>query len=424
MCYFFISMKKLVIILSLISKSMLAQNVNYDEAKIPPYTLPDILTGVDHKKITSVSQWEANRPALLRLFAENVYGHTPAISTKKRFKIIETKNDALAGKAIRKQILITFDDYPQLQGINILLYIPKNVRKAPVFVGLNFEGNHSLGNDPEVLITQNWMVDFQKNPERVRDHVALDASRGKAVVETWPAEMIIDKGFAMATAYYGDIEPDHAEGWKTGLRGALDKVDEKDWSAMGAWAWQLSRMMDYLETDTDISSKKAIVIGHSRLGKAAFWAAAQDQRFAAFISNESGEGGAALKRRWYGETHEIINEKFPHWFSAKYKTYSNNIQSLPFDQHQLFGLIAPRAVYVSSAEGDQWADPNGEFLSLKNAEPVFSLYKKKGLGVDSRPPVNQPVGDFIRYHYRSGKHDMNAYDWEQYLKFATEIVNK
>lgn len=417
-------MKKLIFILSLISQSMFAQNVNYDEAKIPPYTLPDILTGVDGKKISTSTQWEANRPALLQLFAQNVYGVTPTISTKQRFRIIETQNDALNGKAIRKQILITFDDYPQLSGINILLYVPKNVAKPPVFVGLNFEGNHSIGNDPAVLLTKNWMIDFQKNPERVKDNHSLEASRGKAIVESWPAEMIIDKGFAMATAYYGDIEPDYAEGWKSGLRGAIGMTDEKKWCAMGAWAWQLSRILDYLETDADINSKKAIVVGHSRLGKAAFWAAAQDQRFAAFISNESGEGGAALKRRWYGETHEIINTNFPHWFSDKYKTYSNNIPALPLDQHQLFGLIAPRPAYVSSAEGDQWADPNGEFLSLKNAEPVFALYGKKGLGVNTHPSVNQPVGNYIRYHYRSGKHDMNAYDWEQYLKFAKEVIGK
>lgn len=417
-------MKKLIIILSLISQSMLAQNVNYDEAKIPPYTLPDILTGVNNIKISNAKQWEANRPALLQLFAENVYGVTPTISIKQRFKVIETNNDALGGKAIRKQILITFDDYPQLSGINLLIYIPKHIKKPPVFVGLNFEGNQSLGNDPDVLLTQNWMVDFQKNPERVKNNRALEAIRGNAVVESWPAETIIDKGFAMATAYYGDIEPDYAEGWKLGLRGAIGMADDQKWSAMGAWAWQLSRMLDYLETDADINSKKAIVVGHSRLGKAAFWAAVQDQRFAAFISNESGEGGAALKRRWYGETHEIINKNFPHWFSGKYKTYSGNIASLPFDQHQLFGLIAPRPVYVSSAEGDQWADPNGEFLSLKNAEPVYALYGKKGLGVNTQPPVNTPVGSHLRYHYRSGKHDMNAYDWEQYLKFAAEVVNK
>ena len=403
---------------------MFAQNVNYDEAKIPPYNLPDILTGVNGKKISTTQQWEFNRPALLQLFAENVYGVTPAISTKFHSKLLETNSTALGGKAIRKQILITFDDYPQLKGINILLYIPKNVIPAPVFVGLNFEGNHSISNDPTVFLTQNWMVDFQKNPERVKDNKALEASRGKAVVESWPAEMIIDKGFAMATAYYGDIEPDHAEGWKSGLRGTIGMTNDQQWSAMGAWAWQLSRMMDYLETDAHINSKKTIVVGHSRLGKAAFWAAAQDQRFAAFISNESGEGGAALKRRWYGETHEIINDKFPHWFSGKYKTYSGNIQSLPFDQHQLFGLIAPRPVYVASAEGDQWADPKGEFLSLKNAEPIYTLYGKKGLEVDNQPHVNHPVGNYIRYHYRAGKHDMNTYDWEHFLKFATEIVNK
>ncbi|WP_337040382.1 glucuronyl esterase domain-containing protein [Emticicia sp. 17c] len=417
-------MKKLICILSLISQSMFGQTVNYDEAKMPPYTLPDILTGVNGKKITTIQGWEANRPALLNLFAENMYGHTPAISSKKKFKVLDVNTNALDGKAIRKQILITFDDYPQLGGISVLLYIPKHVKKPAVFVGLNFEGNHSLTDEPDIPITQNWMIDFQKDPNRVKDNLALEGSRGKAVVETWPAEKIIDKGFAMATAYYGDVEPDYPEGWKKGLRGAMGLKDVTQWSAMGVWAWELSRILDYLDTDADVNSKQAIAIGHSRLGKAAFWATAQDKRFAAFISNESGEGGAALARRWYGETVEIINTNFPHWFSGQYKTFNKNVNALPFDQHQLVGLIAPRPVYIASAEEDQWADPNGEFLSLKNAEPVYALYGKKGLSVAVQPPVNHPVGDYIRYHYRSGKHNMNSYDWEQYLKFAEEVIKK
>lgn len=417
-------MKKLICILSLISQSMFGQTVNYDEAKMPPYTLPDILTGVNGKKITTILEWEANRPALLNLFAENMYGHTPAISSKKKFKVLDVNTNALGGKAIRKQILITFDDYPQLEGISVLLYIPKHVKKPAVFVGLNFEGNHSLTDEPDIQVTQNWMIDFQKDPNRVKDNLALEGSRGKAVVETWPAETIIDKGFAMATAYYGDVEPDYPEGWKKGLRGAMGLKDVTQWSAMGIWAWELSRILDYLDTDADVNSKQAIAIGHSRLGKAAFWATAQDKRFAAFISNESGEGGAALARRWYGETVEIINTNFPHWFSGQYKTFNKNVNALPFDQHQLVGLIAPRPVYIASAEEDQWADPNGEFLSLKNAEPVYALYGKKGLSVAVQPPVNHPVGDYIRYHYRSGKHNMNSYDWEQYLKFAEEVIKK
>ncbi len=415
-------MKNLTLILLFVSNLVFSQTANHDESKVPPYTLPDVLTGVNGEKIKTIKDWEANRPALLQLFAENVYGTTPKMTLKQHFVITKVKNDALGGKAIQKQISIFFDDYPTLSPINILLYLPKNVAKPPIFMGLNFEGNHSLIFDNDIPITKNWMLEYKKDSTRIKNHVALEGSRGTAGIETWAFEKIISAGFAVATAYCGDIEPDYPEGWKTSLRGVIGNQKENTWGTMGAWAWGLSRMLDYVQSDKDIDEKKAIVVGHSRLGKAAFWAAAQDTRFAAYISNESGEGGAALARRWYGETVEIINTKFPHWFSEKFKTYNQNVNALPTDQHQLVALIAPRPIYISSAEGDQWSDPKGEFLSLKNAEPVYKLYGKRTLTESTQPPVNQPIGSDIRYHYRSGKHYMNDYDWEQYLKFAEEVM--
>ena len=416
-------MKKITILLLFIFNVSRAQfPTNYDETKIPGYALPDILKAVNGSKIKTAKQWEANRPALLDLFAENIYGKTPNLQLKQHFVVTNTKNDALNGKAIQKQISIIFDDYPQLSPINILLYIPKNVKNAPVFVGLNFEGNHSLTTDLDVPITKNWMNDFKKDTTLIKNNQALEASRGKATVETWPFEKIIDAGFAVATAFHGDIEPDHADGWKTSLRGVIGNREQNTWSAMGAWAWGLSRMLDYLQSDKQLNGKKAIVIGHSRFGKASFWAAAQDTRFAAYISNESGEGGAALLKRFYGETVEIINNHFPHWFCEKFKSFNANTNALPIDQHQLVGLIAPRPIYISSAEGDQWSDPTGEFLSLKYSEPVYAFYGKKVFDNSIRPEVNTPIGTYNRYHYRTGKHHMNAYDWEQYLKFAIEVV--
>lgn len=414
-------MKNLTIAFSLVSNLSFAQAVNYDESKIPPYTLPDVMTAVDGQTIKTIQQWEANRPALLQLFAENVYGTTPKLTLKQHFVVTKTK-EVFGGKAIQKQISIVFDDYPTLGSINMLLYVPKGVKNPPVFMGLNFEGNHSLILDNDIPITTNWMLEYKKDSTRIKNHRALEGSRGTAGIETWPFEKIISAGFAVATAYCGDIEPDYAEGWKTSLRGVIGNRETNTWGAMGAWAWGLSRMLDYVQSDKDIDGKKAIAVGHSRLGKAAFWAAAQDTRFAAYISNESGEGGAALARRWYGETVEIINTKFPHWFSDKFKTYNQNVNALPTDQHQLVALIAPRPIYISSAEGDQWSDPTGEFLSLKNAEPVYQLYGKKTFTDEARPPVDQPIGSHIRYHYRSGKHNMTMYDWEQYLKFAAEVM--
>jgi hypothetical protein len=398
-----------------------APEANYDESKMPAFTLPDVLTTVDGKKIKTSKAWEANRAKLVQLLAENVYGTTPKLNNKATYKIISVKNDALGGKAIRKLISISFDAYPTQTPIEMMLYLPKNVKKPAVFVGLNFMGNHSITPENDLPITNNWMPDVFREPKTVVNNRATEETRGIRI-HRWQIETVVARGYAIATAYYGDIEPDHPDGHKTSIRGIVGQPKTNTWGAISAWAWGYSRMLDYLETDSDVDAKKAIAIGHSRIGKAAVWAAAQDQRFAAVLSNNSGEGGVALMRRWYGETNEIINIKFPHWFSEKFKTYNQNIQSLPTDQHQLVALIAPRPIYVASAIDDRWADPNGEFLGAKNAEPVYALYGKKGLGVATQPAVDTPVGAQIRYHVRTGKHDVTAYDWVQYLKFADQCV--
>jgi hypothetical protein len=289
-------------------------------------------------------------------------------------------------------------------------------------MGYNFSGNHTITTDKNVLLGNRWVYYKAKGAVNNR---ATEASRG-ADTASWQLSTILANGFAVATAYYGDLEPDTSTGFTTGIRSTLKEVlniQPNEWCAMGAWAWGLSRIVDYLQTDKNIDARKIALIGHSRLGKATLWAGASDPRIALVVSNESGEGGAALSRRWYGETVQIITAHFPHWFAAKYKTYGDNVNALPVDAHMLLSLIAPRPLYVASAVEDTWSDPKGEFLSAREAGKVYALYGKKGIDTDSLPALHQPVGKTVRYHIRAGRHAVTLYDWQQYLQFAREQFN-
>ncbi len=399
------------------------RNVNYDEAKVNMAPLPDPLVLNNGKAVTDAKTWtKQRRPELLELFRSHVYGHSPSKPRGMKFEEVAIDHVALDGIATRKEIAIYFTGKKDGPKMTILLYVPNNAKKpVPAFLGLNFYGNHTVDADPGITLSTAWMRDNKE--AGVVNGRATEKSRGFQS-SRWQIEKVIKRGYATATIYYGDIEPDHAEGWKTGLRAALSKDGANtqwkpdDWGAIGAWSWGLSRALDYLETDKDINAKQVAVHGHSRLGKTSLWAGATDERFAIVISNDSGEGGAALTRRNFGETTAIITKAFPHWFCPRYSTYASNAPALPVDQHELIALMAPRPVYIASATEDQWADPRGEFLSGKNAEPVYALFKKAGLGVADQPAPDHPVGDFIGYHLRTGKHDITDYDWEQYLNFA------
>jgi hypothetical protein len=415
---------KLVVLLFLLT-AMAAQAQNFpsniDESKVPPYTLPDVLQLSNGKTVTSSKEWQqVQRPYIYHLYEEYQFGRYPTKKVNSRFKVFETDNKALEGIATRKQVRIYLHPADTSVYMDVLLYIPNAVKSpAPVFVGYNFSGNHTITTEKNVLLSNRWMYFRGKG---VVNNRATEASRGTDTA-SWQLKTILAKGFAVATAYYGDLEPDTATGYTTGIRTSLKDVlniQPNEWSAMGAWAWGLSRIVDYLQKDKNIDARKIALLGHSRLGKAALWAGASDPRFALIVSNESGEGGAALSRRWYGETVQIITAHFPHWFVAKYKTYGDNVNALPVDGHMLLSLMAPRPLYVASAVEDTWSDPKGEFLSAREASKVYALFGKKGIETDSLPPLHQPVGGTIRYHIRAGKHAVTLYDWERYLQFATE----
>jgi len=396
---------------------------NYDEAQVVPYTLPDVLTLQNGGKVTDAKTWKARRrPEILRLYETQMHGRSPAKPAGMKFETVSVDKNALGGKATRKEILVHFGPEPDAAAMRLLLYVPNAAKKpVPAFIGVNFDGNHTISPDPGITIAEQWTWNSKaKREELIRP---AETTRGQSIGR-WEVETILARGYAVATIPRADIEPDYPEGWRHGLRGYFLKKSGRtefapdDWGAIAAWAWGLSRALDYLETDKGIDARRVAVTGHSRMGKAALWAGASDERFALVISNDSGEGGAALSRRNFGETVERINTSFPHWFCASFKQYNTNVPALPVDAHMLVALVAPRPVYVASAEDDKWADPRGEFLAAKNAGAVYRLFGRAGLGVEEWPAVNHPVGDVIGYHVRTGKHDVTDYDWEQYLKFA------
>jgi len=407
---------------------------NYDEEKVGDFVLPDPLKTSDGRIVNTPELWEnVRRPELLKLFTNEMFGESPlplepignvgaiGLSVSLHGGPVTTDPIVFNGKGTRYQVYLSLrkrGEEPKSDDptISVLIYKPNNVEgKIPAFIGLNFQGNHTVDDDPGIWLGTVWNRNTgQSEPAREEDRGA-QASR-------WCIEKILDRGYAVITAYYQDIEPDFNGGSKFGIRRLLDQSGEpNEGNTIATWAWGLELIRDWMVrfVDLNLDPDKIIVHGHSRLGKTALWAGASNPKFAMAISNNSGCGGAALSRRNYGETVHRINTVFPHWFNGNFKKYNLDVDSLPFDQHELIALIAPRPVYIASAVEDRWADPKGEFLSALHADPVYRLLGTDGFaGVTEMPEINKSVGGTIGYHIREGKHDITEYDWQQYLDFA------
>lgn len=441
----------LILMAGFVPEGEAQQKANYDEDKIPKFQLPDPLLFSDGSIVTK-TEWPKRREEILELFKKHVYGTMPEPppknfrmgSSKAEYQEVELV-DRSAGdsivqvKARMKEVTLYLtrhnksalsgdsggveQDDPVIKA-KLLIILPVNDysgqnTNCPIFLGYNFRGNHTIHRSPAISLAKVW----NKQRELV---TAGEDTRGQSSGR-WPLAKIISRGYGLATLYYGDIDPDFDDGFENGVHKLYPDLQNRpdNWSSIGAWAWGLHRVMDYFETAApEIARKRVALIGHSRLGKAALWAGATDQRFRVVISNNSGCGGAALSRRRIGESVKRINTKFPHWFCKQHRDYNDNENECPVDQHMLVALMAPRAVYVASAKEDRWADSRGEFLSCYHAQPVFNLLGVGDMGVGdaTMPELNKPVGNStdnrIGYHIRSGKHDVTDFDWGQYLSFA------
>lgn len=392
------SMKKIISLLFiLITLNSFSQN--YDESKVGEYRLPELLVSQEDKIVGAPTQWEnIRRPEIIKLFENNVYGQVPKELDDIQFKVVNKDENAMNGKATLKEVAITVSQSNRSITMNLVMFTPNKVNEpVPMFLVINHRGIKTMD------VTRQNKDGF------------------------WPAEEVIDAGFGISGFDVIDVSPDDKVKFKEGILKELypEQLEMKNgMRGLGAWGWGASRAIDYFEKDELVDATKVISVGHSRGGKASLWFGAQDERVAITISNESGNSGAALSRRNFGETVARITENFPYWFCPNYQQFANNEDRLPIDQHMLLALIAPRAVYVASAVEDLWADPKGQYLALKESQPVFNLYGIETNLPEKMPAVNeQVIRPHMGFHNREGKHNMTPYDWQQFINFANEYFN-
>jgi hypothetical protein len=392
--------------------------VNYDEALVGTYTLPDPLVLANGKPVRDAKTWsQKRRPEIVRLFEENQFGRSPARPTrpaKMSFDVFDRGTPALDGKALRRQVTVYFSPDKHGPKMDLLIYLPVAARKpVPLLLNLSFAANSSTVDDPGIKPGEVWGRDKKKVP----------ASQGRAFGRLNVAPLLAH-GIGVATVYYGDIDPDFEGGIPYGVRALYLKSGQKEpapdeWGAIAAWAWGLSRALDYLETDKGVDAKRVGIFGVSRLGKTVLWAGAHDPRFALVIASCSGEGGAALSRRNYGETvkHLVAPTRYPYQFAANYQKYGDHLDQFPVDAHMLIALMAPRPVLLQTGDTDFWSDPKGEFLAAVASGQVYRLLGRQGLDTDQMPVAGQPIMQTLGYYMHAGGHGTIPSDWDHFLKF-------
>jgi hypothetical protein len=390
--------------------------VNYDESKVGTYTLHDPLVLSDGTRVRDAKTWkEKRRPEILKLFETQQYGVAPDRPAGESFEVVDKGTPALNGKAIRKQVTIHLSKEEGYPEIHLLVYLPAAAKKpVPMFFSINFGAIQAAVDDPGITPQKVWSA-------KTNSLIPPPAGRGFGRINV---EAFLDANIGVATFYYGDVDPDYPEGFSNGIRarylkpGQTERAPE-DWGSVSAWAWGMSRVQDYFETDKSIDSKRVAIHGVSRLGKTAIWAGAHDQRFAAVIASCGGEGGAALSARNYGETiaHLTAPSRYPYQFAANYAKYAGFPDKAPMDANLLVALIAPRPLLLQTGNTDHWSDPKGEFLSEVSAGPVYKLLGKQDLGTDVWPAAKVPIFHDLSYYMHDGGHGMVSSDWDIYVEF-------
>ncbi len=396
-----------------------------EPSKLPSQPdLPDPLVMMNGERVKTKEDWtKKRRPELKALFEHYMYGTAPAAPDKIGAKVEREDKKYFDGKATKKEVTIAFGtaDTPK---IHLLLVIPNDRKQAaPVFVGMNFHGNYTVTTDPSIPLPTAWVPNGTKG---VKDNKAGDEGRG-ADAAVWNLEDVIAHGYAVATFYCGDIDPDRPdkrEGVQPHYQKPHSEPTGDEWATVSAWAWGLSRAVDYLITDGDLDKKRIVVVGHSRLGKAAMLAGAFDERIAVVIPHQAGCGGTAPSRGKVGESVKQINDRFPHWFDGNFKQFNEHPDKLPFDQNGLVALAAPRPVLFTNGVEDTWANPEGQFQVLQGADAVYRLLGVEGLEAKKMPEPNQLIASRLGYHIRPGKHSMGKEDWKVWIEYVDKQLGK